>query len=130
MVCPHCQSENVKPHGKDRKGQPRHRCCGCRKTFIESRPRPLGNMYLPVDDAVKCLRLLLDGMSIRAVERYTGTNRDTICKLILEVGERCREFLNTRLRGVPVGDVQVDEVWSWVAMKERTKLIKNLDDEY
>src|SRR5207248_320902 len=56
--------------------------------------------------------------------------RNTICDLILTVGERCCLFLNKRLQNVPAADIQVDEVWSWVGMKERTKLIKNRDYEY
>ena len=78
-------------------------------------------MRLPVEQAVKCLQLLLDGMSIRAVERFMGIHRDTLCDLILTVGEHCGQFLNDRLQGVPVADVQVDEIWSFVGMKERTK---------
>src|SRR5436190_2143326 len=128
MVCPTCNHENVMRHGKDRHGHQRYRCRQCKKTFCEDRPRPLGNMYLPVEKAVKCLQLLLDGISIRACERFMGVNRDTLCDLILNVGEQCRHFLNAKLSGVPVGDVQCDEVWSWVGMKEKTKIIQNRTD--
>jgi IS1 family transposase len=86
-------------------------------------------MRIPVEDAVKCLQLLLDGMSIRAVERFSGVHRDTLCKLILEAGERCRTFLADRLQGVPVADVQVDEIWSWVGKKEKTKIIQKVYDQ-
>ena len=65
--------------------------------------------------------MLLDGISIRACERFTGVSRNTICDLILQVGEQCRQFLAARLDGIPVADVQVDEVWSFVGMKEKTR---------
>jgi transposase-like protein len=71
MVCPHCQSENVKANGKHRNGTQRFKCRDCKKTFTENRVRPLGSMRLPLDKAVSILKLLLDGMSIRACERFT-----------------------------------------------------------
>jgi hypothetical protein len=46
-----------------------------------------------MDQAMTALGMLLEGMSIRAVERLTGLHRDTICELILVVGENCQRFL-------------------------------------
>jgi len=132
MKCPHCGSERVKKFGKNRNGSPRSRCLDCKKTFTAgpADPKPLGPMRIPMDKAIDCLRLLLDGMSIRAVERFTRINRNTICDLILNLGERCRMFLNDRLRSVPVGDLQVDEVWSFVGCKEKTKVHCGKEDEH
>lgn len=78
-------------------------------------------MRLPVAKAIDCLKLLLDGMSIRACERFTRVHRDTLCDLILTVGGKCKAFLADRLQGLPVTDVQVDEVWSFVGCKEKIK---------
>src|SRR5438270_11825687 len=110
MVCPHCGNEQIKKFGKNRNGSQRYRCLACKKTFTEDQAHLLGTMRLPVDAAVKCLQLLLDGMSIRAVERFMGVNRNTLCDLILNVGQRCKLFLADRLQGLAVNDVQVDEV--------------------
>jgi len=123
MVCPKCSGENCVRNGKDRDGNQRFKCRDCKKNFGEAKPRLLGRMQLPVEKAVNCLKLILDGMSIRACERFTGVSRNTICDMILEVGERCRDFMAERLQGVPVADVQVDEVWSFVGRKEKTKII-------
>jgi len=128
MCCPKCQSENVKKFGKDRNGNQRYRCRDCKKTFIEDRPRPLGSMRLDFAKAVYCLRMLLEGTSIRSCERLTGVNRNTLCDLILTVGERCKVFLADHLNSLPVGDIQVDEVWSYVGKKERTKIIQHDDN--
>ena len=87
-------------------------------------------MRLPVDAAVKCLNLLLDGMSIRAVERFMGVNRNTLCALILNVGQRCKLFLGERLQHLSVNDVQVDEVWSFVGCKEKTKVGLDKSEEF
>src|SRR5437764_4099934 len=85
MVCHNCQIE-AKKFGKDRKGNQRFRCASCRKTFQEPREKPLNNMYLPLDKAELCLRLLVEGNSIRSTERITGVNRNTILDLLILAG--------------------------------------------
>lgn len=121
MRCPHCQSENTKRHGKDRNKNQRYRCLDCKKTWIDAPPNPLGRMNLPMRQAIQCLKMLLEGMSIRSCERLTGVNRNTLCDLIVNVGERCNAFLKSKLRGLSVKNLEVDEVWSFVGCKERTK---------
>ena len=121
MVCEHCECENVKKHGKDRQGAQRYRCRECGKTFSDAAPRPLGSMRIEMDKAVFALKLLLEGMSVRATERMSGLHRDTLCDLILTVGEQCEEFLDRTMRGVEVRDVQCDEVWGFVGCKEKTR---------
>ena len=120
MTCHNCQSQAVKI-GKDRKGNQRFRCQKCRKSFVDAPEKPLGNMYLPLDKAEMCLRLLVEGNSIRSTERVTGVNRNTILDLLVLVGEKCERLLNDKIRGLSVREVQADEMWGFVGMKERTK---------
>ncbi len=44
--------------------------------------QPLGDMRLPVEKAEAILKLLVEGMSIRSVERVTQVHRDTILRLL------------------------------------------------
>lgn len=75
------------------------------------------------------LNLLVEGSSIRAAERITGHHRDTIMRLLVLVGGRCQRFLAEPVRDVPVQDVQADEIWGFVEMKERTKAGRGIVDE-
>src|SRR5438045_3270742 len=120
MVCHNCQIK-AKKFGKDRYGSQRYRCDACRKTFQEPQEKPLGNMYLPTEKAVLCLRLLVEGNSIRSIERITGVEKKTILKLLVLAGEKCERLLDEKLRGLTVRDVQADEMWGFVGMKEKTK---------
>jgi IS1 family transposase len=70
---------------------------------------------------IQCLRMLLEGMSIRSVERLTGVNRDTIIAVMVEAGRNCERFMEARHRNLPVNDVEVDEIWGFVGCKERTR---------
>jgi IS1 family transposase/transposase-like protein len=114
--------------GKDRDGNPRRKCKACRSTFGLIPARPLGAMRLDMDRAVLCLSLLTEGSSIRSTERITGTHRDTICSLLRIAGAKCEALLSRLVRNVPVADVQADELWCFVGMKERTKKIKKNGD--
>jgi transposase-like protein/IS1 family transposase len=128
MVCHNCQNE-AKKHGKSRQGIQRFRCRPCSKTFIEPQTKPLDTMRLPVEKAVSVLSLLVEGCSVRSVERVTGVHRDTILDLLVLAGDRCERLLENRIKNIAVKDVQADEVWGWVAMKEKTKKVKGIEDD-
>jgi transposase-like protein len=68
-----CQHESTKKHGKDRKGNQRFRCRLCGETWIATRSKPLGDMRIEMKQATLALGMLLEGMSIRAVERLSET---------------------------------------------------------
>jgi IS1 family transposase len=71
------------------------------------------------------LRLLLEGNSIRSLERTFGVHRDTIINAMVTAGKKCERFLRAKIVGVQVNDVQVDEIWGFVGMKEKTRLRLN-----
>src|ERR1044071_2168212 len=128
-----CQSCNgpTKKHGKDRKGNQRYRCLNpeCKATFIEPQEKPLGDMILSEQKAISVLQLLTEGCSIRSTERITGVHRDTILKLLVVVGEKCERLMNERIKGLHVSDVQCDEQWQYIGMKQKTKRHKGVEDE-
>src|SRR6476660_6398090 len=96
-----CHHEKLTKHGKDRKGCQRWKCSGCGSTVTKSdHKRPLGDMRIDEADALRLLSMLLEGMSIRACERITGIKRDTICDLVLHVGQKCDRFLEASIRNV------------------------------
>ena len=49
--------------------------------------------------------------------------------LLVCVGEKCEEFLGVRLKGVAAKNVQADEIWGFVQMKEKVRNKKNIADE-
>lgn len=125
MQCPTCQSE-ARKFGRDRAGNQRDQCQTCRKTFSDRPARPLDEMRLPLDRALFCLQLLTEGNSIRATVRISGVAKDTVIALLVCVGEKCEIFQRELLRSVPAKDVQGDEIWGFVGMKEKTKTRQKL----
>jgi transposase-like protein/IS1 family transposase len=123
-VCRQCSSPAIR-WGKDR-GFQRWRCKACGSTWADIPARPLGTMRLPLETATLCISLLTEGSSIRSTERVTGVHRDTICRLLRVAGRKCETLLAGLVRGVKVADVQCDELWSFVSMKEKVKVRKGI----
>jgi transposase-like protein/IS1 family transposase len=129
MTCHNCNSL-CKKFGKHRNGLQRFRCKQCGRTLTEEHTRPLDEMRIPFDKALMCLSLLLEGNSIRSIERITGVHRDTTMALLLKAGERCERLLHERIKDVPVRDVEADEMWGFVGMKKMRRLQKGITDPH
>ena len=65
------------------------------------------------------IKALVEGSSIRSTERMTGVHRDTIMRLLVNVGAGCEHFLDQTMRNLPCKRVQVDEIWSFVYSKAK-----------
>lgn len=117
MNCPNCNSL-PKKHGKDRNGNQRFRCLSCGKTFTAN--ERLEGKYLSPDKIELCIKLLVEGNSVRSSERITGVHRDTILRLLETVGQRCLMLQETLVKGVKVANIEADEIWSYVGMKQKT----------
>lgn len=128
MTCHNCNSL-CKRFGKHRNGLQRFRCKKCGRTLTEPRDKPLDDMRISLDKALLCLSLLVEGNSIRSTERITGVHRDTVTNLLLLAGARCERLLSERIKGVAVKNVQADELWGYVRMKEKTKKKKDLQSD-
>ena len=123
MIVISCQHETRHKHGKNKCGNQRYKCATCGATFVDE-SGPLGDMRLDMKQATMALALMLEGMSIRSIQRLTGLCRETLCELVLVVGENCHRFLDATVKNVEVKDVQLDEIWSFVAMKEKTRVAR------
>jgi IS1 family transposase/transposase-like protein len=108
----------------------RYRCKQCRKTFSEPQEKPLNNMRIPFERAEMCLKLLLEGSSMRSIQRITDLHQETILNLLLLAGEKCERLMRKRIKGVAVKDVEADEIWGFVKFKNRHKLYKQITDPH
>jgi transposase-like protein/IS1 family transposase len=126
MLCPACHNPSRR-FGRNRNGSQRWHCTACNRTFSDGE-RPDGRR-VPADRAILCLRLLLEGNSIRSAERLTGTHRDTIMAAMVRLGEGCKRLLETTIRLIPVANVQADEIWSFVYIKEKARLRRDYPED-
>jgi|ERR1043166_3055368 IS1 family transposase len=74
---------------------------------------------LPFEKKVAVVSMLAEGSSIRAIERITGVNRNTIMNLGVRVGTACRKIMDEKLRGLQCAEIQADEIWGFVGAKKK-----------
>ena len=129
MQCPICQGQ-TRRFGRNRSGSQRYRCDACARTFTDESTLPADRRRVENEKVILCLRMLLEGYSIRSVERLTNVHRDTIIAAMVEAGEKCGRFLERVVTGVAVEDVQVDEIWGFVGCKEKTRLRNNYSEDF
>jgi IS1 family transposase len=67
---------------------------------------------------------LVEGNSIRATVRMTGVAKNTIAKLLIELGAACSEYMDKVMRDLPCKTIQVDEIWSFVGAKQKNVRIR------
>ncbi|MHB8637967.1 MAG: IS1 family transposase [Fimbriimonadaceae bacterium] len=74
---------------------------------------------LNTEKRAQVIRCLCEGMSIRATVRTTGAAKNTVVKLLAEIGKACADYQFETLRNLDSMVVQCDEIWSFVGCKEK-----------
>jgi IS1 family transposase len=83
---------------------------------------------LSASDRVRVVAALVEGNSIRSTVRMTGIAKNTVVKLLVDLGYACFEYHDRRVRGVKVRRLQCDEIWSFVGAKAKNaRLDKKAD---
>jgi len=65
------------------------------------------------------LRALVEGNSIRGTVRITGAAKNTVSKLLADVGAACLDYQDKALTNLPCKRVQADEIWSFCYSKDK-----------
>ena len=78
---------------------------------------------LSTDKRAQIIGALVEGNSIRATSRMTGAAKNTIVKLLTDLGLACVEYQDHVLRDLPCTNIQCDEIWSYC-------YAKNVPDEH
>ena len=81
MKCPRCNSTKTRKNGH-RKSKQCYQCCACGRNFVES-PK-----FRPYSEEIKqlCLKMYLNSMGLRGIERVTEIHHTTIINWIKTAG--------------------------------------------
>ena len=74
---------------------------------------------LPIAKRVQILSMLCEGSSMRSVSRVCDVSINTVAKVLVDAGKVCMAFHDEKVRGVKAKRVQVDEIWSFTAAKQK-----------
>ena len=71
---------------------------------------------------------LVEGNSLRATCRMTGVARNTVTKLLTDMGVVCSVFQDRVMRDLSCERVQCDEIWAFVGAKQKNVSPEKMDE--
>lgn len=74
---------------------------------------------LPKSKQVAVIGGLVEGQSIRAIERLTGIHQDTICRLGVRVGNVCAKIMDEEMTNLDCSTIRMDEIWGFIGKKQK-----------
>ena len=74
---------------------------------------------LKTEKKVAVISMLAEGTSIRAIERITGVNRNTIMNLGVRVGQACKRIMDEKFMELTCKQIEIDEIWGFVGAKQK-----------
>src|SRR5438874_915274 len=91
--------------GKGSTSSPRRVRFPRRPPLILREVEPVNKLKQEKQEAI--LSALVEGASVRSVERMTGVHRDTIGRLLLRVGQTCEEIMDETMRDLPCQRIEL-----------------------
>ncbi|MGD0815962.1 MAG: IS1 family transposase [Verrucomicrobiota bacterium] len=74
---------------------------------------------LSIEKRAKIIHCLVEGNSIRSTARITDTVKNTVIKLLCEVGAACSAYQDKTFRNLKCKRIQCDEIWAFCGAKEK-----------
>jgi IS1 family transposase len=72
-----------------------------------------------IEKKVQVITALVEGNSIRATCRMTGTAKGTVTRLLADVGKACAKYQDEHLKNLTSKLIQCDEIWSFCYAKQK-----------
>lgn len=88
-------------------------------TYLDRSSIRVSMNQLTNEKRVRVIATLVEGCSIRATVRMTGVAKNTIVKLLADVGQACERYHDKVMVNLPCKRVQVDEIWSFCRAKQK-----------
>ncbi len=74
---------------------------------------------LTTEKRAQIVGCLVEGMSIRATVRVTGAAKNTVTKLLVDLGQACSAYQDRVMHDLPCKRLECDEIWSFCYSKAR-----------
>src|SRR5919197_4680609 len=74
---------------------------------------------LSPEQRIRIVAALVEGNSIRATCRMTCAAKNTVTKLLVDLGTACSVYQDQVMRDLPCKRVQCDEIWCFVGSKAK-----------
>ncbi len=68
---------------------------------------------------IQVVKALVEGNGINSIVRMTGVAKNTILKLLADLGSACLKYQDENLRDLKLNRIQCDEIWEFCHAKEK-----------
>ena len=99
-------------------------CRICGKRFSETHNTAFFGLQISDDLIRQIVHHAAEGVSVRAIARLLGCDKDTVNRVILKSGKHCANVLSDQIVALKMTEVQLDELWSFVQKKSLTSKMK------
>src|ERR1039457_6425486 len=108
----------------------RFQCLRCGKHF--SAAQPLDDLRIDHDKAIQIIKLLTEGVGVRATGRLVNCDHHTVLNVLATIGAKCDVFHDGFVRNLTIGSLQIDELWARVGSSQRRAIKSDVErgDQY
>ncbi|MFH1381433.1 MAG: IS1 family transposase [Chloroflexota bacterium] len=68
---------------------------------------------------IQVVKALVEGNGINGIVRMTGVAKNTVLKLLGDLGDACLKFQDENMRDLKLSKIQCDEIWEFCYAKEK-----------
>ena len=108
-----CISTYMTKSGKRRIFQ----CKNCGETFSETRDTVFFDLRTPEEKVMMALKMILVQVSLSGISFVLGIKEETILNWLDRAFQKAEEINQVLLKDLPVTEIQLDEMWSFVRRK-------------
>jgi len=96
-------------------------CKLCGEQFSETRGTVFFDLRTPEEKVILVLKLLLCKVGLTSISFALGVTEETVLEWLRRAAEKAAEINQYLLREIEVTEVQLDELWSFIARKHATQ---------
>lgn len=113
------KGKDIIKRGKYSTGHQRYYCNHCNTFFMETKGTPLYRKRLSEKEIINICKHLVEKNGIRSIERITGHHRDTIGRLLEDLGKHAGKVNKILIQNLEWGPVELDEMWTFLKKSKR-----------
>lgn len=96
-------------------------CSACEKTFSETRDTVFFDLRTPEEKVMMALKMLLVRVALSNIGFVLGVTEETVLAWLRRAAQKAHEINTHLLRDLPVTQVQLDEMWSFITRKHTSQ---------
>jgi IS1 family transposase/transposase-like protein len=94
------------------------RCSKCEHPFSETRDTVFFDLRTPEEKVMMALKMLLVKVALSDISFVLGVTEETVLEWLRRAAQKAHEINGHLLRELPVTQVQLDEMWSFIRRKQ------------